>query len=128
MKNIRLYIYVLFLIVLAVLFPSLDADQMKIDGTRGVILGLIEDTEYAQDYTDKGFNQIEIGMTEEEVIHILGEPLTRWKPYLHTKFIDRKHYISLQYSDSPSDTHYRLRQVYLDNGIVAKKIGYFYID
>ena len=67
-------------------------------------------------------------MTEKEVLEILGEPLTRWTPYRHANFPDKAHYVGLQYSESPSSTHYRLRQVYLDNGVVAEVIGYFYVD
>lgn len=67
-------------------------------------------------------------MTEKQVLDILGEPVTRWRPYQYTNFQDKKHFVGLQYSESPTSTHYNLRQVYLDSGKVAEIISYFYID
>src|SRR5690606_36245314 len=109
-------------------FLAATTDRLKIDGLSGEIWNLIfaTDTKYADGYSDNGFNQIKIGMTEREVLDILGEPLTKWSPYQFTRFQDRAHFVCFQYSESPSGTHYRLRQVYLDNGTVAEKIGYFY--
>jgi hypothetical protein len=93
-----------------------------------IISSCIPDTKYSVGYTDEKFASIKIGMTEKQVLDILGEPLTRWRPYQHTNFKDKRHFVGLQYSESPSGTHYQLRQVYLDSGIVAEKIQYFYID
>jgi len=67
-------------------------------------------------------------MTEKEVLDILSEPLTRWSPYRSTNFQERAHFVGFQHSESPSNTHYRLRQVYFDKGVVAERIGYFYVD
>jgi hypothetical protein len=88
----------------------------------------ISDTKYSPGYTDEKFSSVKIGMTEKQVINLLGEPLTRWRPYQYTNFHDKKHFVGLEYSISPSGTHYCLRQIYLDSGVVAEKIGYFYID
>jgi len=128
MKN--LHIYILFLISLAVLLSLQNTKRIEIDGIGGEIGNLLlrTDTEYSENYSHEGFSQIEIGMTEEEVIYTLGEPLTRWKPYKYTNFREKQHFVGLQYSESPSDTHYRIRQIYLDNGIVQEVIGRFYID
>ena len=129
MNKRKVYI-VLITVVLLGLMWNLRPERTKIDGLSGEIWNLIftTDTKYANGYTDKGFYSIEVGMTEKGVLEILGEPLTRWSPYQHTKFQDKAHYLGLQYSESPSSTHYRLRQVYLDVGIVAEVIGYFYVD
>jgi len=78
------------------------------------------DTVFADEYTDKGFLKINKGMTEKEVLEILGEPIVRWEP--------RDEIVGFQYSESPSSTHYRLRQVYLKDKIVVERIGYYYID
>jgi len=59
-------------------------------------------------------------MTKQEVINILGNPLAEWES---EENIER-----LEYSESPKDTHYRIRQVYLKNNIVTKRISYFYVD
>ena len=65
------------------------------------------------------------GMTEKQVIEIIGEPLIRWQPYSYKK---KSHYVGLQYSESPSSSNYRLRQVYLEKGKVVEIISYYYID
>ena len=36
-----------------------------------------EDTMYAPSYTEKNFNKIEIGMTQEQVLELVGEPLKK---------------------------------------------------
>ena len=86
------------------------------------------DTKYSLGYSHSKFGQIKIGMTEKQVIEIIGEPLIRWQPYLYTSFSEKSHFAGLQYSESPSSTNYRLRQVYLDKGKVAKIISYYYLD
>jgi len=122
------------LILLIVIFPpmlmALFANFPSLDNSPANVLELLllPDTKYSSGYTDKKFESISIGMTERQVLDILGEPLTRWRPYQNTNFKDKKHFVGLQYSESPSSTHYRLRQIYLDSGIVAEKKNYFYID
>ncbi len=97
--------------------------NLRIEGYSGMIWECLvpsEDTEYAPGYSHKRFLWIKEGMTEKEVISILGEPLVRWQP--------KEGYVGFQYTNSPSSTHYRLRQVYLSEGIVKEVIGYFYLD
>lgn len=97
--------------------------NLRIEGYTGLILEYFfsdHDTVFAESYSDKGFLAIKKGMTEKEVIDILGEPLKRWTP--------KDNYIGLQYSKSKGSTHYRLRQVYLTKGEVKEVIGYYYID
>lgn len=107
---------------------------MMIDGVVGEPFDLLgcTDTQYAEGYTHWGFDRIEVGMTEDEVFAILGEPLYRWAPYggrsTSRRFPAKAHFVGLAYSRSPSSTHYRLRQVNLDNGVVAEIRGYFYVD
>jgi hypothetical protein len=129
MNKRKVYIITIFLIVLGLLW-ILRPEKTKIDGLSGEIWNLMfaTDTKYAKGYSDKAFNKIEIGMTEEEVLNLIGEPLTRWTPFSHTNSPNKAHYIGLQYSESPSSTNYRLRQVYINNGVVAEVIGYFYVD
>lgn len=86
---------------------------------------LLTDTNYSVGYTNNRFNKISVGMSEKEVIEILGEPITRFNPYKNN---EKLHFVSLVYSRSPSDTHYKIRQVYLDNGVVAEVVAYFYVD
>lgn len=86
------------------------------------------DSKYSVGYSHNKFGQIKIGMTEKQVIEIIGEPLVRWQPYLYTNYRDKSHFVGLQYSESPSSTNYRLRQVYVDRGKVAEIISYYYLD
>lgn len=108
--------------------------RIKIDGIMGEPFDLLgcTDTQYAEGYSHWRFDSIEVGMTEHDVIAILGEPLYRWAPYggrsTSKRFPEKAHFIGLVYSRSPSSTHYRLRQVNLDNGVVAEVRGYFYVD
>lgn len=113
----------LFLMVFFENFLSLVKSPPKV-----VTLILQPDTNYSSGYTDEKFESISIGMTEKQVLDILGEPLTRWRPYRNTKFQDKEHFVGLQYSESPGSRHYNLRQIYLYNGKVAEIKSYFYID
>lgn len=68
-------------------------------------------------------------MTENEVLDILGEPIVRWFPFDKRGPEEKKNWVSFQYSESPGDTHYRLRQVlFNEKGIVTSKTGYFCVD
>jgi len=108
----------------------INFDRIMLDGVSGEISSLVfpPDTRFSEGYSHKKFRRIEIGMTQEQVVEILGKPLDIWKPYELTKYIEKRHYVAFQYSESPSSVDYRLRQVYFDNGIVAEIINYYYFD
>lgn len=112
-----------FLKVLFENYPSLDKSPAKV-----LELFLQPDTKYSAGYTNEKFDSICIGMTEKQVLDIIGEPLSRWKPYQNTKFLDKEHFVGLQYSESNKSGHYNLRQIYLDSGKVVEIISYFYVD
>lgn len=109
---------------------TINFDRIMLDGISGEISSLAfpPDTKYSEGYSHEKFRQIEIGMTEEQVVEIIGKPLTIWNPYKPTKYTEKRHYVGFQYSESPTSVDYRLRQVYFDNGIVAEKIDYYYFD
>jgi hypothetical protein len=122
------------LIITLLAYASFAWPRITIDGLIGEPFDLLgcTDTQYGDGYSHWGFKRIEIGMTEQEVIAILGEPFYRWAPYggrsTSKRFPEKAHFIGLVYSRSPSSTHYRLRQVNLDNGFVVEIRGYFYVD
>lgn len=119
-KKIFIFFFILAFIMWVVKFTSYN---LRIEGYSGMILEFFlpnHETVFAENYSDKGFLQINKGMTEEEVIKILGEPLVRWVP--------ENNYIGFQYSESKESTHYSLRQVYFTQGKVKEIIGYYYID
>jgi len=118
------------LLLAGITYYSYRKDVIAIDGIAGELLRVIAppDTRYARHYTHSNFAKTRRGMTEQEVLKLLGEPLLRWQPYKYTMYRRKAHYIGLQYSESPASTHYRLRQVYLDRGKVAEVIAYYYLD
>jgi len=95
-----------------------------LDGLDGLFwsLGFKEDTVYSPKYSDNAFKQINIGMSEAEVKRLLGEPIETYPP---DKWRDSK---SLRYSHSPGDTHYRIRNINVKDGIVISKYSEFYVD
>ena len=101
MKKIILIFFCLFIIG----FFSFRYYQIKFDGILGELFGLIlkTDTEYSPNYTDKDFAKIQTGMTENEVKGLIGKPFVAWK-------YDGK--IIYEYSRSPGDTNYRMRQIH----------------
>jgi hypothetical protein len=109
----------------------INHDRILIDGWSGEIWSVLRwpDTKYSNGYSHKGFNEVYIGMTENEVLDILGEPIVRWFPFDKRGPEEKKNWVSFQYSESPGDTHYRLRQVlFNEKGIVTSKTGYFCVD
>jgi hypothetical protein len=123
MTNLKKAIFLTTIIISTLWALKFTSPNLKIEGYSGLICEIIwpgDDTKYAQGYSHEKFLSIKIGMTEKEVINILGEPLMRWEP--------EKQLLGLQYSDTPSSWNYHLRQVYLKDGFVKEVIGYFYID
>lgn len=107
-----------------------NADRVRLDGKRGEVLAmlLISDTKYSSGYSHEKFQRISLGMSEADVIGILGEPLKKWTPYLYTNFPLKKNYVGFEYSTSPSSGSYRLRQINFNQGKVVEVIYYFYVD
>jgi len=131
MKNRTTWILASAMAVLAALFFGYEVpDRIRIDGltTEGVLMN----TQYADDYSHAGFRRIKVGMSEQEVLDILGEPLSRLGPYAYgnERFPENGHYVSLIYSSPPNlrNTNYRARVVLMDNGAVIEVYGRFSAD
>ncbi len=105
-------------------------DYKKSDGWRGVIFSILfpTDTHYSNGYSEDKFNRIRIGMHMNQVVAILGEPLVRWKPYGYLTISEKVNIVNFQYSKSPSDTHYHLRQICFDGDTVIEIRAKFYVD
>ena len=75
------------------------------------------DTSWAKDYSESNFNKVKIGMTQDEVRKIMGEPVRSangdyWG-----------------YTESPSSTHYHQRGfVFSPSGSVTQIVKGFYFD
>lgn len=138
MKSRRARILIAVLVVLTALFLGFEIpDRIKIDGPSVELTGLMTlmNTQYSEDYSHAGFRKIQVGMTEQQVLDILGEPLTRVGPYKKhpcgtTQCPGEGHFLSLVYSMPPNlrNTNYRARYVTLDDGAVVEIHGDFHAD
>jgi hypothetical protein len=97
--------------------------KLQLDGYTGLLFRILlntDDTLYTKDYTDKNFLVLKRGMTKQQVVQLLGRPFAEFNSSGST--------ISMQYSKSPNDTHYRARAVRLQNNKVVDIISYYYVD
>ena len=91
MKRIALVLKILGVLVLVGIMSFSVLHNYLLDGLDGWFFRSVldfeedEDTVYAPGYTDKGFRQIKRGMTEQEVLKILGAPLGEVWIYETTK-------------------------------------------
>ena len=112
---------VLFIVLLIMGLWSLKliVPVLRIDGYVGCILEKFypESTNYATGYSHKKFLEIRTGMSEKEVLHILGQPIERWP---------NRNVISFCYTKS--NDSYRIRQIDILNGKVIEIRGYYYLD
>ena len=128
MKKLDLLLLILILSIGSGVFWQLTQRNINFIYEALWDLVLTSDTNYTEEYSVNKFNQINIGMSENKVLELIGKPLAQFQPFKHSKNIEKSHFISLQYSQSISDTHYKVRQVYLNNGKVEKVVAYFYVD
>jgi hypothetical protein len=98
------------------------AQVVLLDGWPGTLLSWVEghDTRYAAGYTPLGFLRVRRGMTEAEVIDLLGRPLDRYAPAPDS--------VSLSWTRSAHKSNYRVRVVVLRAGRVASKHSELYMD
>jgi hypothetical protein len=104
---------------------------ISLDGLGGLVFGLLgeEDTVYAPGYSDRAFRQVEIGMSQQEVLSLLGEPISPFR-LTGEPLMDWSRAFPAEwcweYSHSPSDSDFRIRCVYIENGkVVGKRAGYW---
>jgi hypothetical protein len=83
------------------------------------MMGGGEHTEYADGFSEERFRRIRAGDSEASVRAALGEPLS-----VHT--IAAKKFLT--YSRSPSSTHFRLRVVVVEGGVVKEVASFVFID
>ena len=123
MKTIKITgIFAAVFLLLAVMC-RFTVPKLQLDGYTGLLFRILlntDDTVYARDYTDKNFLALKRGMTKQQVIWLLGRPFA--------EFNRTGNAISMQYSKSPNDTHYRARTIRLQNDKVIDIISYYYVD
>ena len=65
------------LVIVGVVLTALIAHRVLLDGVDGWLLATFyaDDTEYAHGYSDRAFRQIRPGMSESDVLRLLGKPI-----------------------------------------------------
>lgn len=93
------------------------------DGLLGEIFLRVfgDDTEYAPGYSDDTFRAIKVGDTSDRVLLELGDPLATVNDRAESSRV-------LFFTRSPQSTHYRLRAIRIDDGLVKEVIAKVYVD
>ena len=96
-------------------------------GVSDIVLDLLleDDTVYAPGYTDAGFNSIEVGMAEDEVLRRLGPPID--EPW-HPETVDPNWDTRMRWTRSAHDSNYKCRLLVFRAGHVVAKHAEFYVD
>ena len=119
-RPIKITLYV----VLAILCAAVGTHYYLLDGLDGFIWSRLfqEDTRYSERYSDAAFRKVYPGVTQTTLTELLGQPLRTYSPTS-----DRDMTI-LWFSESPNDSHFRLRSVDLRDGLVIRRHSEFYVD
>ena len=123
MKTIKITCIFAAVFLLLAVMCRFTVPKLQLDGYTGLLFRILlntDDTVYARDYTDYNFLALKRGMTKQQVIWLLGRPFA--------EFNRTGNAISMQYSKSPRDTHYRARAVLLQDNKVVDIISYYYVD
>ncbi|NOJ81898.1 outer membrane protein assembly factor BamE domain-containing protein [Myxococcus xanthus] len=109
--------------IVASFLIGFSAHLLLLDGLDGFLWSLIfrPSTHFAPGYSWLAFRRVQPGMSRDEVVKLLGEPME-----VH----DRPTQGALwRYSKSPTDSHYSLRVVFFsDGGVVTRVAHEYYVD
>lgn len=120
-------VLVIPLLIMAIHY-LLNYNRIKLDGSKAEWCSFIcgENSNYPSNYTHKNFRQIKIGMTQREVVGLVGEPLQIWPyDYQNRKVSEITGY---KYCMDGLDTHHRNRVVLLKSDTVISITHNFYYD
>lgn len=123
MKTVKITGTIAAVVFLLAVMCRFTVPKLQLDGYTGLLFRILlntDDTFYTKDYTDRNFLALKRGMPKQQVIRLLGEPFA--------EFNNAGSAVSMQYSKSPKDTHYRARAVRLQNNKVMEIISYYYVD
>jgi outer membrane protein assembly factor BamE (lipoprotein component of BamABCDE complex) len=76
-------------------------------------------TDFSKEYTESGFTKIKPGMSQSQVLFLVGEPLRKDSSIESATWT---------YSRSSRWSHYRSRGVIFSNGKVKEAFSYTYVD
>ena len=110
-------------IFLLLILPIVTAHFYWLDGIGGALKEIIfGQTIYSPGYSEYKFRSVKVGVTEKEVLRILGEPLSR-KPHVW-----RYSFCKVLTSKGGSDGCYSVRYLEIENGVVVGKMHQFWFD
>jgi hypothetical protein len=102
---------------------------LRLEGAAGTLFHVVTgggDTIYAGGFTDVRFLQVREGMSESQVIALLGEPLERYRPRPNDGTQTRS--VGMRWSRSANDSHYSIRVVLFKDGRAVDRRSEFYLD
>ena len=123
MKNKNRWLVVLALLASTTIWVVSKAYN-PIDGWSWIGALPIEDTEYAKGYTNENYRRIVIGMSKQDVLKNLGEPLVYWTAMDDSE----RNRIRMSYTRSPGSTDYRRRVIVLENDRVVEIQSEYWVD
>ncbi len=128
MKIILLKIFILPYIILIV-HLAFNYQAIKLDGLDAEVWRFYadEETEYSDKFSHKKFASIEYGMTEKQVCEMLGEPLRKF-PLTSTPTNRTGSFWVFAFSIPVDSKSYRIRFVYMENGIAVETRHEMYYD
>ena len=114
-------VIVLFAVVVAGLAVAAHSPHARSFGDAvSYLMFLREDgTTFAPGFTEAKFDRVQVGMSEDEVTNILGDPLQKQPND------DRAYW---RYSTGPSDGSYWFRVITFRAGRVTEKDAHYYAD
>lgn len=128
LKTILLKIFILPYIIL-IIHLAFNFQAIRLDGLDAEVWRFIaeEDTKYSDKFSNRKFSTITYGMTQKQVIEILGEPLRKW-PVDKTPQGRIGDFWVLSFSVPIDGKSYRERFVYVENQIVVETKAEMYYD
>ena len=124
---------VTILIALVIAYLStyiLRYETARFDGVTGEIIDALTESQtiYGADYSHFKFSKVRLGMSQDSVKLLVGEPLAKFAPpSLVNRGISNNEEI-WYYSESPNSSHFRMRNLMIVEGRVAEVVANYYID
>jgi hypothetical protein len=89
------------------------------------------DTRYAAGYSERGFERVQVGMSEDEVVALIGRPLETHAFWKHPAYKQWGQMVWSYTQDGAApwgDWAWLSREVIFRNGRVAQKVRWIYYD
>ncbi len=117
------------LVVVVLAWPVFRLQQLvRLEGVGGAAAHMLlrgGDTVFASRFRDGAFLGVTLGMSADQVLAVLGEPLERYRPEAG---VQPSWDEGMRWSRSASDSHYAIRAVTFSDGVVVDRHSGFYVD